>query len=69
MLVGKDRVFLGQVEYRAFVLLNVFRRRPRLLIEVFEVTTDGRPVAEPADGLAPAGPQRELGAFTKAVLG
>lgn len=38
-----------------------------VLLEVFEVTTEGKPVAAPMQGVAPAGPPRELGAFTRAI--
>lgn len=45
------------------------RGNTHVLVEVFEVTTDGRAIEEPAQAIAPAAPPRQLGAFTKAVIG
>lgn len=45
------------------------RGNTHVLVEVWTVTTEGRPVEEPRQAPAPASPQRELGGFTKAILG
>jgi hypothetical protein len=40
-----------------------------VLVEVFEVTADGKEIAEPVFASAPAAPVRKRGALTRAIIG
>ena len=44
------------------------RGETSVLLEVFEVTTDGRDIAEPVNGTAPPAPARERGAMVKSII-